>query len=110
MHKKAEKVGESTLKPFDVKALIAKGIHTIKDPELGEIKYGDLTLEDGFEIANQKDTSDQDKALLMIAKMLVKGGQKVTVEDLKNLPVDKGTRLINLLTAKTRFLPTNPTT
>jgi hypothetical protein len=90
-------------KTFDVKQLIGR-IHTVYDQELGEIRFGDLTLADAIEINSLENLSVQDKSLLMIGKMLQKADPDFKPEYLKALPVTVASKLIRVMNEHSGFL------
>jgi len=83
-------------KKFNPKALVSRELQTIYDPELGEIRFGQLTIADSLEIGRVK--SDDERSLLVLYHMLRKAYPDLTLEDVKNFPVDVATRLMALIT------------
>lgn len=97
-----EKIEKGKL--FDEKDYSGK-IKSIYDKELGEIRYGELTLGEMAGIGDLKDVSMVEKAFIIAWKMRRKAKPDLKLEDIKDVQSYEGTKLINLLNKAQRFLP-----
>jgi hypothetical protein len=89
----------------------ANKIHEEEDPELGFIKYGELTLYDAFTI--EKCKSDQDKSSMAVYLMLKKanpGMAEYTPENIvewqRTMPMAEGAMLLLFIRRTPAFLRT----
>jgi len=86
---------EKKQKQFNPKDLLTKKIHVVNDPELGEVKFGDLTIGDSTEIS--KTETDEEKGLRIVFIALSKAYPDLTFEDVKQFSLQKAARLINII-------------
>jgi hypothetical protein len=103
---KAEDMAKADIdkvKKFNPKDLLKKKIHVYRDPDLGEVSFGDLTVADSMEIAKGKDESE--KGMKIIYLSLHKAYPDLTFEEVKEFPLSKVSRLINVIAEQTGFLP-----
>jgi hypothetical protein len=91
-------------KVFDVKALVARTaqIKEVYHPVLGKMRYGELTLEDSFEI--NKCANAKEKLLTSAWLMLKKADPAITVDDIRKLPLAEGAALSAFAAGDTSFL------
>jgi len=89
-------------KKFDPKQLVSKDLQTVYDEELGEIRFGQLTLKDSLEVGKAK--TDEERSLLVLYHMLRKAYPDITLEDVENFPLDAATRLMTLMSQNIGFL------
>jgi hypothetical protein len=96
---KAEKAAK-----FDVKALIqsSQQIHSVNVEGLGVVQYGVLTLKDTLELA--KYASAEEKSAATIWLMLRKAYPDLTLEDVKNMPLDVAAKIMTALNRDMGFL------
>jgi hypothetical protein len=82
---------------FDPKELVKKSrkIKTAQDPELGLVSFGELVFSDLAEI-NVATTNEQ-KSVLILYKMLQKAYPDVAVEDVRSFGLADVTRLLKLM-------------
>lgn len=97
------KVNLDKVKKFNPKDLLKKKIHVYTDPELGAVSFGDLTVADSMEIA--KCVNENEKGLKIIHIALNKAYPDLTFEDVKEFPLSKVARLIQVVAEQTGFLP-----
>jgi len=90
-------------KVFDVREVVrsSREVRTLNDPELGEIRYGVLTVSDLLELSKVRD--DAVRGLRMLHLMLKKADPELRFEDVKSLPMDVAARLMNALMEKENF-------
>jgi hypothetical protein len=79
----------------------------MRDPELGLLSYGHLTMEDLFEVS--KGESQGERNAIVIWKMLAKAYPDTTLDDVKAMPASVTGRLLQIFNADTSFLPVLPT-
>ena len=94
-------------KKFDVKALAesTRKIYVLKDPDLGEIRYGLLSQAEFAELHLDEVQSDAEKAERVIHAMLRKADPSLTWEDFQALPFDvRGALTMVMSQLFTRFL------
>ena len=85
----------------------ADEIQEVYVPELNCIvRYKPLTIEDLPEIMKAKD--DQERAAIMLYKLLSKADENVTLEKVKRLPVDVATAILSRIVPQTRPLGLKP--
>ena len=109
---KLEKVEESELakgKIFDPIHLIdrASKIHSIKHPTLGNVKFGELTFRDAFEI--NKCESDVEKTETVAWLMMKKAYPDLPRDFLSRMPLIESASLVDLLTKQPTFLSATKT-
>ena len=101
---KAEKLA-AIAKKFDPKQVLksAREIQRITDEQLGEIRYGMLSLKEINELPKEPDI--QKRAFQVLYAMLHKGYPDLTFEEFEALPFDIAARLSQLLSERfTGFL------
>ena len=96
------KVDLDKVKKFNPKDLLKKKIYVYNDPELGAVSFYDLTIADSMEIA--KCSNENEKGLKIIFISLHKAYPDLTFEDVKEWPLSKVSRLIQVIAEKTGFL------
>jgi hypothetical protein len=94
----------SNIKKFDPKDLLTKEIHTVIDPELGEVQYGDLTIGDAIGINKVTGMDNQEKGLRIVFCALSKAYPNLTFTDVEKFPMKKASRLIQLIGEQQGFL------
>ena len=96
---KAEKAAK-----FDVKALIQSGqqLRSVEVEGLGTIQYGVLTLKDSLELSKYQ--TNEERSAAMIWLMLRKAYPELTLEDVKNLPLDVAASIMTAITKDLGFL------
>ena len=62
-----------------------------------KVRYGPLTIGDLSDVL--KGETDQERAILMLWKMLSKADEKITLEKVKALPIDVATAILTKITA-----------
>jgi len=78
-------------------------IHTVHDEVLGDVSFGDLTLEEGT-MLNEANGTIQERAIQMVYMMRQKAEPNLTLEEIKKLPLVKASRLIDILSKESGFL------
>ncbi|MEM3579478.1 MAG: hypothetical protein QXL54_04585 [Candidatus Bathyarchaeia archaeon] len=98
----AEKAQKAKL--FNPKELVEKSrkIKSVYVEELGEVRYGVLTLADMFEVA--KAQSNEERGAIILWLMLSKADSSLTLDDVKALPMDVAAKLLTVLTKDMAFL------
>lgn len=93
-----EQKKEQIVKTFNIdEVLEGNKILTVKVPELDRIvKYKRLTMNDLAEI--NKAESDEERATLILWKMLSKADKNVTLEKVQQLPIETATAILNAIT------------
>jgi hypothetical protein len=102
----AEEEARKRAKTFDPAELLrsSREPRTIHDPELGEVRYGALTIRDLLEI--RRETEDPgEQALRMLHRMLRKAYPDLTLEDVNDLPYDAALRLLDATGRAMGFTP-----
>ena len=96
---KAEKAAK-----FDVKALIqsSQQLRSVEVEGLGTIQYGVLTLKDSLELSKYQ--TNEERSAAMIWLMLRKAYPELTLEDIKNLPLDVAANIMTALAKDSGFL------
>lgn len=91
-------------KVFDPKQLLerASKIRVVSHPTLGLLKYGELTLEDSFEI--NKGKTDEDKTVRSVYFMLKKAYPELKLEDICKLPLIEAAELLKYISEQPAFL------
>jgi len=89
---------------FDPMQLVARAdkIVTVDHPVLGQLKFGELTFEDAFEI--NKAETDIEKTEVAAWLMMRKAYPDIPKDFLKRLPLLEGAALIDFLTKQPAFL------
>ena len=89
---------------FDPMQLVARAdrIMTVDHPTLGQLRFGELTFEDAFEINKSK--SDVEKTETVAWLMMRKAYPDLPRDFLKRLPLLEGAALIAFLTKQPAFL------
>jgi len=92
-------------KLFNPKELVAKAreIQTVEDPEHGTIRYGILTMQDLLEI-NSTCKTNEDRSLQILYHMLKKAYPDLTLEEVRDMPMEDAAHLLTLLSEKAGFL------
>lgn len=81
-------------KIISIDDILNAGIKQVYIPELGGyIRYGPLTIGDLEDLGKAK--SDDERATLILYKMLRKADDSITLEKVKQLPVNIATRILN---------------
>ena len=96
---KAEKASK-----FDVKALVQSGqqLRSVEVEGLGIIQYGVLTLKDSLELSKYQ--TNEERSAAMIWLMLRKAYPELSLEDVKNLPLDVAASIMTAITKNLGFL------
>ena len=92
-------------KKFDPKEVLksARKVHCIVDKQLGEVRYGMLSLKEINELPKEPDI--QKRAFQVLYAMLHKGYPDLTFKEFEALPFDVAARLSKLLSDRfTGFL------
>jgi hypothetical protein len=91
-------------KVFDVKALVARTaqIKEVNHPVLGIIRFGELTLNDTFTLAECK--TDKERTAMAAYLMLKKADSALTLEEMQNLPMLEGAALLQFIAEQPAFL------
>ena len=94
----------SLSKFFDIQQLLERTatIREVEVPGLGRVRFGELTLEDSFEI--NKCNTDVEKTEIVAYLMLSKAYPDVPRDFLKRMPLVEGAALIDFLTKQPAFL------
>jgi len=100
-HEEAQK---AKAKVFDPMQLVARAdkIITVDHPVLGQLKFGELTFEDAFEINKAK--TDVEKTEVAAWLMMRKAYPDLPKDFLKRMPLLEGAALIDFLTKQPAFL------
>ena len=96
-------------KAFDIDEVLrsADEIREVYVPELRcVVRYKPLTIEDLPDLMKAKD--DQERAAIMLYKLLSKADEKVTLEKVKKLPVEVATAILAKIVPQTRPLGLQP--
>jgi hypothetical protein len=90
-------------KVFDPKLLFerANTLKTVDDPVLGKLQYGELTLEDSFELTG---LTSKDRVLKVAYLMLRKAYPEVTEEMVWKIPLKEGDALLDIVLQQPIFL------
>ncbi len=99
---KREADAQEKVKRFNPKQMLGKKIHAVPDEVLGEVRFGDLTIGDAFEI--NKMQGDQEKGLTILFLMLKKAEPSLTWNEMKEMPFDIANRLLDIIGKQTSFL------
>ena len=93
-----EQKKEQIAKTFNIdEVLEGNKILTVKVPELNCIvKYKRLTMKDLAEINKAK--TDEERATLILWKMLSKADKNITLEKVQQLPIETATAILNAIT------------
>jgi hypothetical protein len=99
-----EKAKAQNKKLFDPKELVkeSRKVRTISDSELGIISYKPLTFGDLEEI--NKASSNEEKSILALYKMLKKTYPDLTLDDVHEFGLDTVQRLLKLIVGPNGFL------
>ena len=89
---------------FNMKRVVKQSIITIHDPELGEVKFGDITLQDLSTAKEFNLSQDIEETLAIVYLMLKKADQSVELKDVLAAPADVQWKLIELCSARSPFL------
>ncbi|MEM2177028.1 MAG: hypothetical protein QXN34_06850 [Archaeoglobaceae archaeon] len=89
---------------ISIKELVrkAKELRTVYVEGIGTIQYGSLTLFELSEIA--KCQTNEEKTIMTLYFMLKKAEPSLTLDDVKELPFDIVTKILNALSKEMRFL------
>jgi len=91
-----EKEKEKIAKIFDIDKVLEDAAQ-IKEAYVEEldmkVRYGPLTIDDLGDVMKVK--TDEEKAVVMLYKMLSKADSKVTLEKVKALPIDVATAILS---------------
>ena len=89
---------------FDPMQLVARAdrLITVDHPVLGQLKFGELTFEDAFEINKAK--TDIEKTEVAAWLMMRKAYPDIPKDFLKRMPLLEGAALIDFLTKQPAFL------
>ena len=96
---KYEKQKEEEAKAFSIDEVLADSarIYRVYVPELKcEVAYGPITMGDLAEINRAK--TDEERATLILWKMLSKADENVTLEKVQQLPIETATPILNAIT------------
>jgi hypothetical protein len=99
--KQAKKVG----KKFNPKQLLedAREFKRVKHPELGEVVISVLTVTDYTELGKIED--NKERAVQMVWRSLKAGCPELTVDMVREFPMDATNELLKLVMAHSDFLP-----
>lgn len=91
---------------ISIKELLRKSreLKTIYIDGIGAIQYGSLTLPELSEVA--KCQTNEEKTIMMLYFMLRKAEPSLTIDEVKELPFDVVTKILNALSKEMRFLTT----
>lgn len=99
---KHEADAQAKVKRFNPKDVLGKKIHVVNDEVLGEVRFGDLTIGDAFEI--NKVQSDQEKGLTILFLMLKKAEPTLIWSEMREMPFDVANRLLDIIGKQAAFL------
>lgn len=104
-----EDAQKQKVKRFDPRKVLAGGIRTIEDEELGAISFGELSIGDVFEL-NKTVKDEQEKGLGIIWLMLKKACPELKFDEVKAYPQNVAVRLLTVLGEQSSFLQSKPKT
>ncbi len=93
---------QAKVKRFNPREVLGKKIHVVNDEVLGEVRFGDLTIGDAFEI--NKVQGDQEKGLTILFLMLRKAEPSLTWNEMREMPFDVANRLLDIIGKQASFL------
>lgn len=103
-----ERKEAAALKQFNPATLIQRTsrIYEVDHPILGKIRFGELTLEDSFEVHKRLDVDE--KLAMTALLMLRKADPSWTMAMIRALPLYEGSELIVFLTNQPAAIATQP--
>lgn len=100
-----EEKREEKAKAFNPKELVKSSseLREVEVEGVGVVRYGVLTLADMIELDRDKNATTLERSLKMLWLMLCKAYPELTLEDVKNFPLDKASKILAAITGEAGF-------